>query len=285
MNLKSKPFIGIMAFIIVLFTMPLGHAMMILMQLFLGETNQYIGAIIVGLFGFAALLISLKDKNDTHRTFLGLFSGIFMWTGFVEFSFVFFAEHLSIMPILENGEVVTKPEYLLLPSTIGLNLSIIIYFLLNGQNRCNFFRWIRRLFKMNIPSVPDAKTKNYAVVTAMETILIMWSFYIVLMLAYDKTIFGDHHPFTYTVFFGALLWSLYLIIRLMKISKIAPAIRYAIPTVIIFWNAVEILGRWDFFKEIWVDPTNYILEMGLIFGAFIGLVILLILTPKNKKIE
>lgn len=285
MNLKTKPFIGISAFLIVLFTMPLGHALMILIQVILGETYQYVGAILVGLLGFAALLISLKKKDETGRTFLGLFAGIFMWTGFVEFSFVFIAEHLNIAPVIENGEVVTKPEYLLLPATIGLYLSIIIYFFLNGQTRCNFFRWVRRLFRMNIPSFPDAKTKNYAIITAMETVLILWTFYILLMVAYDKAFFGDRHPFTYIIFAGSLLWSLYLMIRLIKYTKIAPAIRYAIPTVIIFWNVVEILGRWDFFKEIWVEPTHYGLEMGLMLAAFIGVIILTLLTPKTKEVK
>lgn len=80
---------------------------------------------------------------------------------------------------------------------------------------------------------------------------------------YVGAIFGDRRPFTYFIFFGSLLWSLYLIIRLVKYAKIAPAMRYTIPTVVIFWNSVEILGRWDFFKEIWVEPTQYALEMGL----------------------
>ena len=230
MKLNQKPFIGILAFIIVLFTMPVGHAFMILMQIILGETYQYVGAMLVGLLGFAALLISLKKEDETTRTFLGLFAGIFMWTGFVEFAFVYFANHLAIAPLMEKGEVVTKPEYLMIPSSIGLHFSVVGYFFLNGQTRCNFFRWLRRLFKMKIPSVADAKTKNYAIITSMETIFILWTFYILLMIAYDKSIFGDRHPFTYVVFIGSLIWSLYLFIRLIKYAKIAPAIRYAIPT-------------------------------------------------------
>ena len=285
MTLKNKPFIGILAFIIVLLTMPVGHAFMILMQIILGENYQYVGAMLVGLLGFSALLISLKKEDDTTRTFLGLFAGIFMWTGFVEFAFVFYANQLGIAPLMENGEVVTKPEYLMIPSSIGLYLSVVVYFFLNGQTRCSFFRWFRRLFKMKIPSVADAKTKNYAIITAMETVFIMWTFYILLMIAYDKTIFGVRHPFTYFIFIGSLIWSFSLFIRLIKYAKIAPAIRYAIPTVIIFWNAVEILGRWDFFKEIWVEPTHYALEMGLILLAFIGVIILTLMTPKQKNIE
>jgi len=156
MSLKDKPFIGIFAFFIVLFFMPLGHAFMILIQTILGETYQFVGAIVVGLLGFAALLLSLKKESETIRTFLGLIAGILLWTGFVEFSFVFFTKHLAIAPVIENGEIVTKPEYLLLPSTLGLYLTFVIYFFLDGQIHCNFFTWFRRLFKMHLPSVPDA---------------------------------------------------------------------------------------------------------------------------------
>ena len=60
----------------------------------------------------------------------------------------------------------------------------------------------------------------------------------------------------------------------MRIKKLGFAIRYAIPTVIIFWNFVEILGRWNIFKEIWVHPLQYWFEMLLVTIIFIALVII-----------
>jgi hypothetical protein len=66
----------------------------------------------------------------------------------------------------------------------------------------------------------------------------------------------------------------------------APAIRYAIPTVIIFWNTVEILGRWNFFEEIWVQPQIFITEMSLIVIAFISVTVLSIYSSnKTEKIH
>ncbi len=59
----------------------------------------------------------------------------------------------------------------------------------------------------------------------------------------------------------------------------APAVRYAIPTVIIFWNAVEILGRWNFFEEIWIQPQDFVTEMILIVIAFISVTVISILMP------
>ena len=74
---------------------------------------------------------------------------------------------------------------------------------------------------------------------------------------------------------------IYLFIRLLKIKKLAYAIRYAIPTVIIFWTFVEILGRWDLLTEIWVEPSRYWLEMTMMAIAF--LVLLGVLLFKHKK--
>jgi len=283
MDFSKKPFIGMLAFVLVLFTMPVGHAVMILTQLILGETYQYVGAVLLGLLGFGALLASLKKKSETTRTFLGLFAGICLWTGFVEFSFVFYASHLGIPPVIENGEVVTKPEYLLIPSTIGILISIMFYFFLNGQTRCGFFLWFRRLFRLKIPFTPNTQTKNYAIVTAMETIFVLWAFYIVMMIAYDKDILGDRHWFTYVLFAGFLVWSIYLILRLIKYVKVGAAIRYAIPTVVIFWNCVELLGRWNFYREFWIEPTKYALEVGLIFTAFAGAILLTVLSSNDKE--
>jgi len=80
---------------------------------------------------------------------------------------------------------------------------------------------------------------------------------------------GKYDALLYSVFFISLAWSLYLFMRLIKFQKMAPAVRYAIPTVIIFWNAIEILGRWKFFNEIWIQPQNFAIEMVLIVLAFI----------------
>jgi hypothetical protein len=56
--------------------------------------------------------------------------------------------------------------------------------------------------------------------------------------------------------------------------------------VIIFWNAVEILGRWGFFKEFWIEPSEYILEMILILVVFIALTGILVFERKKpRKIE
>ena len=105
----------------------------------------------------------------------------------------------------------------------------------------------------------------------MELIAILWMFYLLLLFVYDQEFLGDRHVVTYLVAFGSLLWSVFLMRNLAKIRQMGYAIRYAIPTVIIFWNFVEILGRWNILNEIWVKPYEYWLEMVLTLAVFVVL--------------
>lgn len=282
MQINQKPFIGIVAFLIVLFTMPLGHALMVLVEKTLGHYYQFHGAAAVGGLGAVLLWLGARSDKESAGTWYGLFAGLLLWTGWVEFSFVWTAHHLNIAPLRENGEIVTKPEYLLMPSSIGLLLASLLYFVFNSQTRCNFFAWLQRNFRLNIQiKAGSAQNRNFAIITALEIIYIMWFFYIVLLLVYDNRILGDHHPATYLVFVGSLAWSLYLMLKLIRFTRMPAAIRYAVPTVVIFWNSIEILGRWNFFKEIWIEPHEYALEMSLILIAFIGATVYTIFGPKE----
>ncbi len=280
----KKPFVGILAFIVVLLSMPLGHAVMILMESIFGQNHQYTAAILMGILGVYLLLRGIKINKESQSTWLGLFAGLFIWTGWVEFSFVFYAHHLGVQPLIENGEIVTKPEYLLFPASIGVLLASLLFFFFNKETRCHFFKWFHRNFKIDIGKPTSGKERSFSTITAMETIYITWFFYIVLLLVYDNSFFGDRHWVTYSVFYSSLVWSLYLFIRLLKFKKMASAVRYAIPTVIIFWNAIEILGRWSFFEEIWIKPGEYALEMRLIFTAFIVVTFLVIFTPDRETL-
>jgi len=279
----KKPLVGILAFIVVLLTMPLGHTVMILMESIFGQNHQYTAAILMGILGVYILLRGIKINKESQSTWLGFFAGLFIWTGWVEFSFIFFANHLGIEAFMENGEIATKPEYLLLPSSVGVLMASLLYFFFNKITRCHFFNWFHRNLKLQMGKAISGKDRNFATITAMETIYITWFFYIVLLLIYDDSILGDRHWLTYVVFWGSLVWSLYLIIRLIKFQKIAPAVRYAIPTVIIFWNCIEILGRWNFFNEFWIYPGEYAFEMGLIFTAFVVVTLLTILPSAREK--
>ena len=281
MQITSKSFrTGTLSFIIVLLFMPLGHALMVLNEKLIPE-HKFLGAAILGFTGLFLLFIGIrKNEKPLTSTLLGLIAGILIWTGWVEFSFVWIAEKLGVAPLIENGEIATKPEYLVMMSSVRLLSTILILFFFK-QSSCTFFQWFQKLGKMEMTKL-KSQEKFWAGITFIETIIILWTFYIVLLLVYDKDIAGDRHPLTYFVAFGSLFWSAFLFLKLIKIKKFDYAIRYAIPTVIIFWNFVEVTGRWDMFKEIWVNPFEHWIANSIILGFLIGFTIYYIIDNKNK---
>ena len=157
-------------------------------------------------------------------------------------------------------------------SSLGL-LSTILMFFVSSKTRCQFLIWVQKIFGIHIGTKAlDRGGKFVSVTTFIETTMLLWTFYIVLLLVYDKDIAGQNHPLTYIVAFGSLAWSGYLFLRLLRIQQFDYAIRYAVPTVIIFWNFVEVMGRWDLLDEIWVKPIEHWPEVTAIMLCLIGCV-------------
>jgi len=161
----------------------------------------------------------------------------------------------------------------------------MMFYFLSSKSGCKFFNWFQQKLKIRKAIKLQPVSHNYTMTTMMELIALLWTFYLVLLFAYDSNFFGDRHPVTYIIAFGSMLWSGYLFIKLMRITKMGYAIRYAIPTVIIFWNFVEILGRWNIFKEIWVEPGKYWFEMLLIFSVFIILIVIGFFGKRKSEIQ
>lgn len=277
MKLKNN---GVLAFVIVLLTMPLGHAAMILMEKAFGNEYIFVAALMLGLVGFVALITGAKSKNATYATFLGLFAGLFIWTGWIEFAFVYYAKRYEVAPLMMNSEIVTKPEYLIMPSSVGFWAIFMVFYLFGIRTNCPFFSWIRT--KLNISKSNEANNRNAAIITFMELVVLLWTFYLVLLFAYDPNFAGDRHPVTYFIAFASLFSSVLMFKNLIKVKNLAYSLRFAIPTVIVFWNFVEILGRWDFFKEIWTEPMSYWFEITLMGIVFLAITLWSIVSNKTR---
>lgn len=271
---------GFFSFLLVLLLMPIGHAIMVLNEHLLLE-YKYQGAIAMGFAGIILLIWGIKkNSKPTLATILGFLGGVLVWTGWVEFSFMWIAEKNNVSHLMVDNEIATKREYLVMMSSLGLLCTFYFFYLFTRSN-CTFYIWQQKYlgFREDIKTQVGFK-KPFAVSTFIETIMIIWTFYVVLLLVYDEQIAGDRHVATYIVGFGSLIWSLYLVSKLLRIQSFDYAIRYAVPTVIIFWNFVEILGRWDLFKEIWVHPMEYKWEVSTFF---IILAVILYIFIKNPK--
>ncbi len=267
--------------------MPLGHTAMILMEKILGHDYVFKAALFLGIAGSAVMIYGYKCKNNTIATISGLFAGLFIWTGWIEFAHVYVAHTLNVPPLMEANEIVTKPEYLIMPASAGFLCFFLIYFLFKTDTGCNFYITLQRFFKIKgLSNKTPAVKNNYAIITSVEIIMILWTFYLLLLFTYDIKFFGDKHFVTHLIAYGSLLWSAYLFVKLLKIDNLGRAIRYAIPTVIIFWNFVEILGRWNLFKEIWIHPNEHWLEVTFILIVFLVILSYTMIgfTKRNKTV-
>lgn len=268
---------SIATFMMVLFTMPLGHALMIIMEKTLAEGAVHVAGFAMGAVGLAIVIWGVFVKGDTRQTLCGLFGGLLYWTGWYEFLFQYYANRFGCQPEIVDGEVVTKPEYLIMPATFGLWMMVVILYVFCTRTGCCAINWIQKhVFRSKRDDiVARPMTRHTSIVTFMELMVMMWTCYLLLMFCYDSNFLGDRHPVTLIVGLICLAGSVLMFRKQLRIGSWGANIRMAIATVIVFWTPVEILGRMDFFKEFWVEPMEYAPQMGGILLVFIGLAIYL----------
>ncbi|MBO6118077.1 MAG: hypothetical protein J6P44_05985 [Bacteroidales bacterium] len=292
---------AVLSFLLVLFTMPLGHAAMIIMEKTMSETALHAGGFMLGVLGVVLVIVGIFVKGDTKQTLYGLFGALFFWTGWIEFLFLYYARRFGTMCELEGGalmpfdqavaqgmDIATKPEYLILPATFGLWALFMLFYLFCIPTGCDFINWCQKVFfrsrKKEIVAKPIVR--HTSLVTFMEFNMIIWTSYILLMFCYDDNFLGERHFITLLVGMGCLVGSFFIFKKQLKLASWGANIRMAIATVIVFWTPVEILGRLNMFKEIWVNPQQYKTEMISILIAFVvimGIVVVNgIIVKKNK---
>ena len=170
MNMKTNWWKAIASFLVVLFTMPLGHAMMMIMEKTMTPVALHYSAFLMGLVGLFIVITGVFVKGDTKQTIFGLIGGLLFWTGWVEFLFQYYATRWGTQPEIVNGEVVTKPEYLILPASFGMWMMMMTLYIFSTKNGCNFINWWQRRLlgsrKNEIAARP--MTHHTSIVTFME---------------------------------------------------------------------------------------------------------------------
>lgn len=277
-------FTGVAAFFFVLLLMPLGHAAMILMEHFMQGAALNWAAAGLGAAGLGIAVAGSRIAKDSTATICGFLGGIMVWTGWIEFCFVYFANRYGVDPVVVNGEVVTKPEYLLLMSSVGFWGIIMSMYVFRFKTGCNFYSWIQKVLGIRRGgSTERSIVANKSFTTFMETNMILWTCYLILMFAYDDRFLGDRHPVTIVIAFACLVWSVWLFLKLVKMREMGYAVRYAVPTVVIFWNFVEVMGRIGIMDEIWTNPLEYRFEMFMMLVAAVVLLGVIVFRRNNKR--
>ncbi len=276
---------SIASFLVVLLTMPLGHALMIVMDKTMTPEAVHYSAFFMGLAGLLIVVAGVIVRGDTKQTLCGLLGGLLFWTGWVEFLFQYYTTRWGTQPEMENGVVVTRPEYLVLPATFGMWMMVMVLYVFSTKNGCNFINWWQRVLfrsrKNEIAARP--MTRHTSIVTFMELNMILWASYLLLMFCYDKNFLGDRHPVTSIVAAACLVGSIFIFKKQLKLSSWGANIRMAIATVVVFWTPVEVLGRLDFFNEIWVEPEKYSFQMFCILVAFIVLLASVMIAARKSR--
>lgn len=276
MMTKKKRYWGrtLASFFLVLFTMPLGHAMMKIMEHTMAPGPLHVAAFAIGAVGFLMAIAGVFVKGDLRQTLMGLCGGLLFWTGWVEFLFQYYVDRFGMQPYVDpaSGNV-TQPEYLVLPATFGMLMMFYLLYTFSTRTGCGFFNWIQRhlLGRRRDIVVVRPMTRHVSIVTFMELNVIMWTAYVVLMFCYDTAFLGDTHPATLVLALVCLVGSVVMFVRQTALESWGANIRMSIATVMVFWTFVEIMGHIGVFKEIWIAPMEHVAEMTALGVLFLGL--------------
>lgn len=264
---------AIVSIAVTLAAMPLTHILARMLKDGTTGVEQFYAGMGMGVFGLGLVIAGVFIKGDARQSLLGLFGGMFYWMGAIDFLFMYYAERFGTQAQLDpvTGEIVSRPEYLILPATFGFWAMVMMLYLFCTANGCNFLNWWQRLFfgkhKKEIAARP--MTRHTSIVAFMEVITMLWTCYLTLMFCYDERFLGDRHPLTLFVGMLGLIGSLFMFARLLRYASWGISLRYGFATVIIFWIAVEVFDRISLLPALWNAPGKHILQIVLIVGSFV----------------
>ena len=170
------------------------------------------------------------------------------WTGWVEFLFMYFADRFGTQaeqdPI--TGEIVTRPEYLILPASFGFWMMVMLMYIFRPEtDATSSTGWQRLLFREKEKNEIAARpmTRHTSIVTFMELMMILWASYLLLMFCYDDVFLGENHPVTLLVGLGCLIGSFFVFAKQLHIPVWGANIRMAIPAVILILDSYRDTGK------------------------------------------
>ena len=259
---------AVVSIAVTLVAMPLTHILARALKDGTSGVEQFYASMGMGAVGLLMVIGGVFVKGDAKQTLLGLFGGMFYWMGAVDFLFMYYANRFGTQAQLDpvTGEVVSRPEYLLLPATFGFWAMTMMLYLFCTRNGCNFLNWWQRLFfgkhKKEIAARP--MTRHTSIVAFMEVVTMLWTCYLLLMFCYDERFIGDHSFVTLLVGMGGFIGSLFMFARLLRYPAWGMSLRYGYATVIIFWIGVEVFDRIHVLEGLWAAPSEHTDQLAVI---------------------
>jgi hypothetical protein len=268
--LLRKPVIGLIAVTVGLLGQWLRHAIFPLTRGIFGD-NYYWALFVIGCVGFFIVARGLK-KAEIPASVAGFIGGILIWIGWFELSFHYFADRFGIEPFQASERLVSSPDLNLVQASFPILLAVLLlYGFCNKETKCNLMRWFFRNTHLS-PGMPTQNNqRSFARITAMETLFVVWFCYALwLVITY----------FTASIYVigGAFLlwaiWFVYILVRLLKISRPGYAFRYGIPVGIIGWVLVATPSHMGMYPVIWLKPFEYPISSLLALALFVGALLL-----------
>lgn len=278
---------AVVSIAVTLVAMPLTHILARALKDGTSGVEQFYAGMGMGAVGLLMVIVGVFVKGDAKQTLLGLFGGMFYWMGAVDFLFMYYANRFGTQAQLDpvTGEIVSRPEYLLLPATFGFWAMTMMLYLFCTRNGCNFLNWWQRLFfgrhKKEIAARP--MTRHTSIVAFMEVVTMLWTCYLLLMFCYDGRFIGDHSPVTLLVGMGGFIGSLFMFARLLRYPAWGMSLRYGYATVIIFWIGVEVFDRIHVLEGLWAAPLEHTDQLAVIGLSLLATVAYLIYNKCHKK--
>ncbi|MCC6171810.1 MAG: hypothetical protein IT481_07250 [Gammaproteobacteria bacterium] len=277
------PFIGLLALIVALLGTPLSHSLSAAASQIAGTGSRFWVLFSIGCLALVLLLVAVRSSRESTGTLLGYLSAMLMWTGWAAYAFKF--NELSLhMPMAEIEGSRRPVNLLFIQGSIGICIAVLVYFVFDKDTKCNAFRWLQRVLRLNLGRPESGHVRNFGRITFLETLTVLWFCYGVSLFLGDPRYFGYHHPATYVAVGALAVWGGYLLWRLLHYTRVMAGIRYAIPTKAILWIPFgEFFPRWGFYEEFWMEPWNYVAETTAALAVFVGLGVLAVLVPQRRS--
>jgi len=244
----------------------IGHISMVLIEKY-NPAIKFDFAWACAIVGILIIYMTRFLKSDSWQSFWGVLGGLGMWFAF-EYSLMYGGDRMGVTYTF-NG---SYPEYRVMKWTFMILVMVFTYLLFQESVRCNCIFYLRRKLKLMRGAIATGKVSNYGPRTAFEYIMVTWTFYILLMIGYDEQLFGPQSWFIYIMFLASFSVFFYLCYKLLGYYKYGANLRYAIPTVTILWNDVEILAKWGMLKEPWVHinwPIMSVIIAGFCISTYL----------------